>query len=94
MTDSLTCSAARFDWLRQLVKVGQVSQFSFSGYSNRYAAKAGDVLPLLADGPPAHRGPPIIGKDYVMPGNWTRNVIFHQDKIAVCPPDQVLTTDA
>lgn len=63
-------------------------------YPNRYTAKAANVLPLLAGGPPAHRGPPIIGDDYVMPANWKGNVIFHQDKIEACPPDQVLTIDA
>lgn len=82
------------EWLHQLVKAGRASQLSFSGYPNRYTAKAVDVLPLLAGGPPAHRGPPIIGDDYVMPANWKGNVIFHQDKIEACPPDQVLTIDA
>jgi len=82
------------DWLRQLVKAGKASQLFFSGYPNRYTAKAGDVLPLLAGGPPAHCGPPIIGDDYVMPANWKGNVIFHHDKIAACSPDQVLTIDA
>ena len=58
------------EWLHQLVKAGSAIQLSFSGYPNRYTAKAVDVLPLLAGGPPAHRGPPIIGDDYVMPANW------------------------
>lgn len=82
------------DWLHQLVKAGRASQLSFSGYPNRFTVQAGDVLPLLAGGPPEHRGPAIIGDDYVMPANWKGNVIFHQDKIAACPPDQVLTIDA
>ena len=82
------------EWLHQLVKAGRASQLSFSGYPTRYTAKAANVLPLLAGGPPAHRGPPIIGDDYVMPANWKGNVIFHQDKIEACPPDQVLTIDA
>ncbi|HRA82102.1 MAG TPA: hypothetical protein PL024_11430 [Thauera sp.] len=82
------------EWLHQLVKAGRASQLSFRVYPNRYTAKAANVLPLLAGGPPAHRGPPIIGDDYVMPANWKGNVIFHQDKIEACPPDQVLTIDA
>lgn len=56
--------------------------------------RAGDVLPLLVDGPPAHRGPVIVGGNHVMPANWKGDVIFHQDKIAACPPDQRLTIDA
>lgn len=43
------------------------------------SAWAGDVLPLLAGGQPA---------------NWKGDVIFHQDKIAACPPDLLLTIDA
>jgi hypothetical protein len=29
-----------------------------------------------------------------MPANWKVDVIFDQDKIAACPPDQLLTIDA
>lgn len=82
------------DWLHQLVKAGKARRLSFSGYPNRFVAQAGHILPLLAGGTPAHRGPAIIGDDYVMPANWKGNVIFHQDKIAACPPDQLLTIDA
>lgn len=82
------------DWLHRLVKAGKATQLSFSGYPNRYTAQAGDVLPLLAGGPPAHRGPAIIGDDYVMPANWKGKLILHEDRIAACPSDQVLTIDA
>ncbi|MGQ3054247.1 hypothetical protein [Acidovorax temperans] len=82
------------DWLQQLVREGKATWLAFNGYPNRYTAKAGDVLPLLAGGPPAHRGPAIIGDDYVMPANWKGDAIFHPDKIATCPPDQPLTIDA
>ncbi len=68
------------DWLHRLVKAGKASQLAFSGYPNRFTAQAFDVLPLLAGGPPAHRGPAIIGDDYVMQANWKGNVIFHQDR--------------
>ena len=82
------------DWLQQLVREGKATWLAFNGCPNRYTAKAGDVLPLLAGGPPAHRGPAIIGDDYVMPANWKGDAIFHPDKIATCPPDQPLTIDA
>ncbi|KPU89540.1 hypothetical protein APR50_10125 [Variovorax paradoxus] len=82
------------DWLHRLVKAGKATQLAFSGYPNRFTAQAGDVLPMFADGPPAHRGPAIIGDDYVMPANWQGNVIFDHDKIGAYPPNQVLTIDA
>ena len=81
-------------WIEHLSAEGKATKLTGGGYPNRYTAKAANVLPLLAGGPPAHRGPPIIGDDYVMPANWKGNVIFHQDKIEACPPDQVLTIDA
>ena len=49
------------DWLHTLVDAGKAEQSSFSGYPNRYTAKAGEVLPLLADGPPPHRDMAVIG---------------------------------
>lgn len=81
-------------WLRNLTEEGKAAQLSTGGYPNRYTAKAGDVLPLLADGPPAHAGPTVIGEDYVMPSHWIGNVIMHPGKIAACPPDQLLTIEA
>jgi len=82
------------EWLYRLVKAGKATQLTFSGYPMRFTGRAGDILPLLAEGPPPHQGPAIIGDDYVMPANWKGKVILHQDKLAACPPDQVLTIDA
>jgi len=82
------------DWLQTLVKTGRATQLSFSGYPNRYTAKASDVLSLLESGPPAHIGPAVIGDDYVMPANWKGIITFHQDRIAACAADQVLTIEA
>lgn len=82
------------EWIAQLVQAGKAIQLSGSGYPNRYTANAGDVLPLLVGGPPAHTGPAIIGDDYVMPANWRGNIELHADRLAVCSVDQVLTIDA
>lgn len=82
------------EWLAQLVQAGRAAQLSASGYPNRYTATAGDVLPLLAGGPPPHTGPAIIGDDYVMPANWRGKIELHADRLAACPVDQVLTIDA
>jgi hypothetical protein len=83
-------------WLEQLVQAGKATQLFYSGYPNRYTARAGDVLPLLASGPPAPTGPAsiIIGDDYMLPSNWRGKIELHADRIAACPADQVLTIDA
>ncbi|PRC94733.1 hypothetical protein [Solimicrobium silvestre] len=70
-----------------------MTQLLYSGYPNRYTAVAGDILPNISNGPPRHDGQTIIGDDYVMPGKWTGNVKIRRDKIAACPPDQILTID-
>lgn len=82
------------DWVAELVEAGKANQISGGGYPNRYTATAGDVLPLLTNGPPAHVGPAIIGDDYVMPANWRGKVEVHAEKVAGCAPDRLLTIDA
>ena len=87
-------SVGGIDWIDRLVKRGKATQLSSDGYPNRYVVIARDVLPILANGIPLHSDMTVIGDDYVMPAGWTGNIIMHQDKIAPCPPDQVLTIDA
>lgn len=87
-------SVSGIDWLNKLAGGGLADQLSYDGYPNRFVAIARDVLPLIEGGPPAHSGPEIIGDDYVMPGNWTGKLTLHHDKIAACPPDQILTIEA
>jgi hypothetical protein len=87
-------SVSGINWIEKLVEEGKMTEHSRNGgYPIRYTALAGDVLPLIADGPPAINGPTIFGDDYVMPGNWSGNIKIDRDKIAACPPDQVLTID-
>jgi len=86
-------SVSGIDWLRKLTEDGHATQLTFDGYPNRFVAAASVVLPLIAGGPPPHSGPEITGDDYVMPGDWTAKVTLNHDKIAACPPDQILTID-
>jgi hypothetical protein len=65
-----------------------------AGYPNRYLVAARHLIALLANGAPAHQGPPIIGDDYVMPANWTGKVIIDKEALAACPPDEILMVEA
>jgi hypothetical protein len=56
-------SVGGIDWVTKLTKEGKATQLSNSGYPNRYTAKAGDVLPMLAKGIPDHSDMTIIGDD-------------------------------
>jgi hypothetical protein len=80
-------------WVQKLVDEGNATQRLTGGYPNRYTARPGDVLPVLAQGIPDHDDFPVIGDDYVMPAGWKGNVVWHADKIAACPSDQVLTIE-
>lgn len=82
------------DWIEDLAQAGKGKKIYGGGYPNRYTARAGDVLPLLVNGPPPHAGPAIIGDDYVMPSNWSGNITLQRDRIAACPADHALTIDA
>lgn len=82
------------DWLNELVKQGKAARLSFGGYPSRYTAAARDVFPLIASGPPAYKGVPVIGDDYYTPGGWIGTATIDRDKIAQCPLDQQLTIDA
>ncbi len=86
-------SVGGIDWVTRLTKEGKATQLSSGGYPNRYTAKAGDVLPMLAKGIPDHSYMMIIGDDYAMRAGWKGNIIIHQDKIDACHPDQVLTIE-
>ena len=82
------------EWLKDLVASGKALQLNFGGYPMRYTAAAGDVLPLIAAGPPAHKAPLVIGEDYVQPPGWNGKATIEHARIAACRPDQMLTIDA
>lgn len=87
-------NVAGIDWIDQLVAAGKAVQVLSGGYPSRYRAMASDVLPLIADGPPAaDTGFAVIGDDYVMSRAWCGNVTLHQDRMATCLPSQVLTIE-
>ena len=81
------------EWLMKLVEDGTAKEYRLrGGYPNRYTALAGDVLPLFADGPPlARRLGAAAGSN--APAEPNQNVALYRDRIAACPPGQVLTID-
>ena len=81
-------------WLDELVAAGNAVQEARDGYPSRYIAKARLVLPLIENGPPRHSGPAVVGDDYVLPPNWKGSFQLHEDRVAQCVPDQILTIDA
>mgnify|MGYP003380179779 CR=1 FL=1 len=82
------------DWIKKLVKSARAHQLLGDGCPDLYTAKAGDVLPLLFGGPPAHPGPAVIGDDYAVPANWRSRIEPNAGKLAACAPDRLLTIEA
>lgn len=76
-------------WLDDLVQAGKATAEG-NGYPFRFHARAGDVLPLILDGPPDHEGPFIVGEDYVLPGAATWEVELDREQIAQCRPEEML----
>lgn len=71
-------------WLERLVKEGKAKALKSNGYPCRYVAKAGDIFPLLVDGPPVETDLPTK----------TCAVTIYRDLIDACHKDQILTIDA
>jgi hypothetical protein len=77
------------DWIKQLIDEGQAELVHSGAYPDRYTAKAGDILPLVAYGPLPHSLAPSLAGD----GRRITNLAIHGDRIFACAPDQVLTIE-
>lgn len=87
-------SISGIDWVVKLVNAGKAVQILKGGYPNRYTANACDVLPLISRGVPAHDDNMlVIGDEIISTSGWTGNVVINSEKIAACPPDQILTIE-
>lgn len=92
---SWEASVEGLDWIDQLAGAGHAVKLRGGGYPNMYSALAGPVLDLLRNGPPpATRGVPIIGDDYVMSAGWRDKVQLHDERMQRCLRDQQLVIEA
>ena len=87
-------------WVLNLVAAGKALEHQLSGgYPDRYTALARDVLPLLVDGPPEHRGGDVFTEDdesgelRFLPGAWKGNITLYRDRMEACTPEQVVTIE-
>lgn len=84
-----TAGLGGLKWLDPLVKEGKATEGG-NGYPLWVKAKADVLLPLVAQGPPPHEGPFVIGEDYVRPGGWLGDVKISAALLANCPADEDL----
>ena len=81
------------DWLIELVEMDKAKCLGGCGYPIRYLAKVKDVLPLIQAGPPTHRGPLVIGEDYVTPRGWVSDATINLEMFNLENPDSVIVID-
>jgi hypothetical protein len=91
---SWTTSLGGLDWIEALVKDGKAEDLGGTGYPCWYKATAKIILPIIMDGPPRYKGPPVFGNDYILPSGWTGEVKIDHSKIAECLPDEQLIIEA
>lgn len=80
-------------WLEDLVAEGRATMGG-NGYPVWFQARAGDILPRIQGGPPAHEGPVVIGEDYVLPGSATWDLRLDRERMAACPAGEMLDIEA
>lgn len=82
------------NWLNKLVEEGNATCLGGNGYPVRFLAKVKVILPLIKSGPPSHRGPLVIGDDYVTPSGWISGTKIHLDMFANEDPENTVVIDA
>lgn len=87
-------SLSGLKWLDQLVTDGKASDLGGNGYPCRYAVSAGVLLPIITSGLPANNSPLVIGEDYVLPANWSGDIVWDREAALDCQPGDLLTIEA
>lgn len=81
-------------WLDELVKEKKAAYLAGSGYPDWYFLRAGILLPIITVGLPANNSPLVIGDDYVLPKNWSGDVVWNHDAVLACRKDDLLIVEA
>ena len=81
-------------WLDDLVKAGRATCLGGDGYPLRYTANSTTVAAAISHGPPHHKGPVVLGEDYITPSGWIDGVVVDRSKLDACAPDEELLIEA
>lgn len=82
------------NWLHQLVSEGKARFLGGGGYPIRFRARVKDVLPLIQDGPPSHRGSVVVGENYDTTAVWSSKATIRHELFAQHGPDTMIIIDA
>ena len=81
-------------WLDELVESKSAIGLGGDGYPCRYALTVGALLVTLKSGTPRAHGPPVIGEDYYLPGNWTGANRIELEVLQAADPTEILLVEA
>ena len=87
-------SMSGLGWLDELVKEKRAAHLAGNGYPEWYFVKAGILLPIITVGLPANNSPEIIGDDYILPKNWSSDVVWNHDVVLACGENDLLIIEA
>jgi hypothetical protein len=81
------------DWLKDLVGKGLAVDLGGNGYPDRYEISARTLVSTLAQGPPKHGGPSVIGDNYFLPEGWTSEAKIDFTRLRRLDPNEVLLVE-
>lgn len=81
-------------WLHDLIAQGKATNFEGNGYPKSSLVSAGALADVLGKGLPQHKGPLVIGDDYVMPGGWRGDAVIDLDRLRALDPHEILLVEA
>ena len=87
-------SISGLKWLDQLVMDGKAFDLGGNGYPCKYNVSADVLLPIITSGLPANNSPLVIGEDYVLPANWSGDIVWDREAALDCQPGDLLTIEA
>ena len=80
-------------WIDDLVSSGKAQLISNNGLFQSFALPASEIREILRNGPPCHKGPPVIGDNYVMSSGWIGDSKIDWDGLLALDPNEIMLVD-
>jgi hypothetical protein len=81
-------------WLHDLVKAQEAIDLGGNGYPCRFSIPAAKFMSAMANGPPPHDSPPVIGQNYALPAGFNSEPGLDLAALAECADDETLIIEA
>ena len=81
------------DWLRELVKEGEVVDLGGNGYPSRFTATAEVIVPRIVDTPPGARTDWLLDAGDIVTDKWEGKTVVDGGVAAKCPAGEWLIVE-